>query len=81
MAITVGVDAGVRPPKSASRPVTASDATSLRFLSEFGVDLRPRTRRIFCQPCLDWSERRYHLKGLAPGAKRADGSEHRHALK
>jgi len=23
-----------------------------------------RTRRIFCQPCLDWSERRYHLKGL-----------------
>src|SRR6266478_5287507 len=34
------------------------------FLSAFGVDLRPRTRRIFCQPCLDWSERRYHLKGL-----------------
>ncbi len=28
-----------------------------RFLSAFGVDLRPRTRRIFCQPCLDWSER------------------------
>ncbi|HEX5957392.1 MAG TPA: helix-turn-helix domain-containing protein, partial [Hyphomicrobiaceae bacterium] len=35
-----------------------------RFLAAFGVDLRPRTRRIFCQPCLDWSERRYHLKGL-----------------
>ena len=35
-----------------------------RFLSEFGVDLKPRTRRMFCQPCLDWSERRYHLKGL-----------------
>src|SRR5262245_50424119 len=35
-----------------------------RFLSAFGVDLRPRPRRIFCQPCLDWSERRYHLKGL-----------------
>ena len=36
------------------------------FLSAFGVDLkpRPRTRRIFCQPCLDLSERRYHLKGL-----------------
>src|SRR3954470_23418637 len=34
------------------------------FLSAFGVDLRPRTRQIFCQPCLDWSERRYHLKGL-----------------
>ena len=41
--------------------VTASGA---RFLSAFGVDLTPRTRRIFCQPCLDWSERRYHLKGL-----------------
>jgi DNA-binding transcriptional ArsR family regulator len=35
-----------------------------RFLAAFGVDLRPCTRRIFCQPCLDWSERRYHLKGL-----------------
>jgi DNA-binding transcriptional ArsR family regulator len=35
-----------------------------RFLSGFGVDLKPQTRRIFCQPCLDWSERRYHLKGL-----------------
>src|SRR6202142_4462531 len=41
--------------------VTASGA---RFLSAFGADLTPRTRRIFCQPCLDWSERRYHLKGL-----------------
>ena len=36
-----------------------------------GVDLRPRTRRIFCQPCLDWSERRYHLKGLV-GARILD---------
>src|SRR5262249_2092593 len=26
--------------------------------SAFGADLRPRTRRIFCQPCLDWNERR-----------------------
>jgi ribosomal protein S19E (S16A) len=42
-----------------------------RFLSEFGADLRPRTRRIFCQPCLDWSERRYHLKGLV-GARILD---------
>jgi DNA-binding transcriptional ArsR family regulator len=41
--------------------VTASGA---HFLSAFGADLTPRTRRIFCQPCLDWSERRYHLKGL-----------------
>jgi DNA-binding transcriptional ArsR family regulator len=37
-----------------------------RFLSTFGADLtsRPQTRRVFCQPCLDWTERRYHLKGL-----------------
>jgi DNA-binding transcriptional ArsR family regulator len=35
-----------------------------RFLSAFGADLRPRSRRLFCQPCLDWSERRYHIKGL-----------------
>jgi DNA-binding transcriptional ArsR family regulator len=41
------------------------------FLAAFGVDLRPRTRRIFCQPCLDWSERRYHLKGLV-GARILD---------
>jgi len=38
-----------------------------RFLSAFGADLKPRTRRIFCQPCLDWTERRYHLKGLVGG--------------
>ncbi len=41
------------------------------FLSAFGVDLKPRTRRIFCQPCLDWSERRYHIKGLV-GARILD---------
>src|SRR5437868_80600 len=42
-------------------------APGARFLSAFGVDLTPRTLRIFCQPCLDWSERRYHLKGLVGG--------------
>ena len=42
-----------------------------RFLSAFGVDLTTRTRRIYCQPCLDWSERRYHLKGLV-GARILD---------
>ncbi len=46
-------------------------ATGERFLSAFGVDLKPRTRRMFCQPCLDWSERRYHLKGLV-GARILD---------
>jgi hypothetical protein len=42
-----------------------------RFLSAFGADLKPQSRRIFCQPCLDWSERRYHLKGLV-GARILD---------
>jgi DNA-binding transcriptional ArsR family regulator len=48
--------------------VTPSGA---RFLSAFGADVTPSTRRIFCQPCLDWSERRYHLKGLV-GARILD---------
>jgi|SRR5215831_19901930 len=42
-----------------------------RFLSAFGADLTHPTRRIFCQPCLDWSERRYHLKGIV-GARILD---------
>jgi DNA-binding transcriptional ArsR family regulator len=35
------------------------------FLAGFGADLtsQSRSRRIFCRPCLDWSERRYHLAG------------------
>ncbi len=37
-----------------------------RFLTGFGADLasKSRSRRLFCQPCLDWSERRYHVAGL-----------------
>ena len=40
------------------------------FLCSFGVDLTPPagSRRMFCQPCLDWSERRYHLKGIVGAA-------------
>src|SRR5215831_15932517 len=36
-----------------------------QFLDRFGVDLVPasRSRRVFCRPCLDWSERRYHVAG------------------
>src|SRR5262245_35747707 len=35
-----------------------------RFLTEFGVVLTPATgQRIFCRPCLDWSERPYHIAG------------------
>src|SRR5262245_48994142 len=35
------------------------------FLRAFGVVLerKPGSRRIFCRPCLDWSERRYHVAG------------------
>jgi DNA-binding transcriptional ArsR family regulator len=40
-------------------------AGGTRFLDDFGVDLAAprRRRRIFCRPCLDWSERRPHLAG------------------
>jgi len=35
-----------------------------KFLGTFGADLNPeRSQRMFCRPCLDWSERRYHLAG------------------
>jgi DNA-binding transcriptional ArsR family regulator len=36
-----------------------------RFLIGLGADLTStaRGRRIFCKPCLDWSERRYHIAG------------------
>ena len=40
-----------------------TDAGS-KFLREFGVDLISPSKRIFCRPCLDWSERQYHLAGL-----------------
>lgn len=37
----------------------------VQFLTAFGAELAPKSysRRIFCQPCLDWSERRYHVAG------------------
>jgi DNA-binding transcriptional ArsR family regulator len=35
-----------------------------RLLAGFGVALAPpASRRIFCRPCLDWSERRLHVAG------------------
>jgi DNA-binding transcriptional ArsR family regulator len=36
-----------------------------RFLTDFGSSLLPASgsHRIFCRPCLDWSERRYHIAG------------------
>jgi DNA-binding transcriptional ArsR family regulator len=38
--------------------------SGLAFLAGFGADLSPRGKRIFCRPCLDWSERRHHIAGL-----------------
>jgi DNA-binding transcriptional ArsR family regulator len=40
------------------------------FLSKLGValDERKHSRRVFCRPCLDWSERRVHIAGSV-GAK------------
>lgn len=46
----------------------------LAFFRDFGVDLdaAPRAgKRIFCRPCLDWSERRLHVGGTL-GAALAD---------
>ena len=40
-------------------------AAGVRVLGDFGLSPAPqaRSRRIFCKPCLDWSERRYHVAG------------------
>jgi DNA-binding transcriptional ArsR family regulator len=40
------------------------------FFLDFGIDLRERTRsrRPFCKPCLDWSERRAHIAGAVGAA-------------
>jgi hypothetical protein len=40
------------------------------FLAAFGVDLsaaRAR-RRVFCRPCIDWTERRPHIGGAVGAA-------------
>ena len=40
-------------------------AAGAKFLTGFGAELsQTKSRRIFCRPCLDWSERRYHIAGL-----------------
>src|SRR5690242_15586630 len=39
------------------------------FLEGIGVSLRSASgRRVFCRPCLDWSERRPHLAGVVGAA-------------
>jgi DNA-binding transcriptional ArsR family regulator len=47
------------------------------FFLGFGVDLgeRGRSRRPFCRPCLDWSERRSHLAGALGAALAARSFE------
>jgi len=41
-----------------------------RFLSGLGIAIpeAAETRRAFCRPCLDWSERRFHLAGYVGAA-------------
>jgi DNA-binding transcriptional ArsR family regulator len=52
--IRLGADGGVVTPEGRA------------FLSAFGVDVEAalQNKRVFCRPCLDWSERRPHLAGV-----------------
>ena len=40
------------------------------FFNDLGIDLetQKRGRRAFCRPCLDWSERRFHIAGTTGAA-------------
>ena len=40
------------------------------FFAKFGIDLGSmrKSRRVFCRPCVDWSERRPHLAGAVGAA-------------
>ena len=44
--------------------------TGREWLADFGLATERvgRTRRLFCRPCLDWSERRPHLAGVLGAA-------------
>jgi DNA-binding transcriptional ArsR family regulator len=44
--------------------------SGMEFLSKLGVDLSPARakRRVFCRPCLDWTERRPHIGGAVGAA-------------
>lgn len=46
----------------------AVTAAGAEFLARFGLDLASPTRRAFCRPCLDWSERRPHIAGAVGAA-------------
>lgn len=44
--------------------------TGVSFLTDWGIDVAQvrHSRRMFCRPCLDWSERRLHLGGALGSA-------------
>jgi DNA-binding transcriptional ArsR family regulator len=44
--------------------------SGLEFLTKLGVDLSAARskRRVFCRPCLDWTERRSHIGGAVGAA-------------
>ena len=44
--------------------------TGMEFLTRLGVDLAAARakRRVFCRPCLDWTERRLHIGGAVGAA-------------
>jgi DNA-binding transcriptional ArsR family regulator len=48
----------------------ALTAAGEAFLRDFGIDVEGarHNRRIFCRPCIDWSERRPHLAGAVGAA-------------
>jgi DNA-binding transcriptional ArsR family regulator len=45
-------------------------ARGVRFFASLGILSEPigGTRRVFCRPCLDWTERRHHLAGALGAA-------------
>ena len=56
------VDAGHVTLTDQGGEVTGSGRT---FFSRIGIDVETApSHRAFCRPCLDWSERRYHLAGV-----------------
>ncbi|MGB8743528.1 MAG: hypothetical protein WCD52_25775 [Xanthobacteraceae bacterium] len=44
--------------------------SGMEFLSKLGVDhsAARAKRRVFCRPCLDWTERRSHIGGVVGAA-------------
>jgi DNA-binding transcriptional ArsR family regulator len=40
--------------------------SGVRFLTSLGIapQAQRRSKRLFCRPCLDWSERRFHIAGF-----------------